>query len=137
MSNPSAGLDDLWVQSALICEQVILPADQIPTLVRVIDSILVQPVPNPDAPSPTVPPDRMPPVEFPLTLVLVLRSAKPRSGQITIVANTPDGGHYTVTSTPARFNGSPATYRVNIRATFIFTLPGQYWFDVMFEERVV
>jgi hypothetical protein len=125
-----------WVQSALICEQVIVPADGVSTIVRALDTLAVTLQQPPDV-SPLPPPDRMPPVEYPLTLALVLRSTSSLQGELSISVATPDGGRYQMMSHAIVFGGTPPAYRVNVQAKIVFGLPGLYWFDVEFAGHLL
>lgn len=129
--------DGPWVQSALICEQIIVPPDGVPTIVRVLDRLSVTLQPLPSSSPPAVPPDRMPPVEFPLTLTLILRSTRSLQGELSIDVTTPDGGRYLMMARTAVFSGTPPAFRGNIQANIIFGLSGLYWFDVTFGGQLL
>ena len=118
-----------FVQVACACEKVLREHDNVPSLIRVIDTYTL------DQP-------KVPPPGFKPTLALVLFVAL-KSGdvvgeyEIGLRLTKPDGAMNPVGKRSARFGGGESG--VNIQVGFELESPtsGLYWFDVLWGDEVL
>ena len=121
-----------WVQFACFCEKVILDKEDVFTLVRVVDQIIL------DIAGPA-PPDHMPPLDVPpIKLALCLKSGDAR-GRVTlrIDLSSPNGevkrGQELSLNLEGEHRGQAVVTDIRLRLQY----EGVYWFDVWCDEQLL
>ncbi|MEO7270387.1 MAG: hypothetical protein ABIX28_05585 [Vicinamibacterales bacterium] len=118
-----------FVQTACVCEKVLVESDGVPSLIRIVDTYTVEL------------PMELPPGYKTATDLTVFVSLK--SGdvvgehEIGLRLNGPDGKARPVRRWPVRLNGQE--HGANVRIAFTLTSPeyGLYWFDVLWGDEVL
>ncbi|MDO8751316.1 MAG: hypothetical protein Q7K03_09280 [Dehalococcoidia bacterium] len=120
-----------FVQVAAFCDRVLREADGVLSLIRVVDVI------NHTATGPNAPID-MPPVNYPLTLVLSLKSGKAKGRhEVTITPEMPSGETMPVASVSVRLEGEGKGYNIITQLNMQFKLEGLYWFIIRFDGELL
>lgn len=112
-----------WVQAACVCEKVLIEADSVPSLIRIVDTYSLQ-VPQS--------------VGVDLTAFVALRSGKVVGEfEVGMQLTDPEGTKTPVRTWPVVFNGEE--HGANLKMNFLLTNPniGLYWFDVLWRNEVL
>ncbi len=120
-----------YVTQALFCERVLREVDGVMSVIRVIDRIThTERGPNP--------PSDMPEVNYPLTLVISLKSGRARGRhQITIVPEQPSGETLQPISVSINFEGEGRGANIVTGINLPFRIEGLYWFNVSCDENLL
>jgi len=117
-----------YVQVAAFCERVLTEANQVLSLVRVID-IVTHTERRPDAPK------EMPEVHYPLTLVLMLKSGRARGRhEVTIKPELPSGEFLPPFTLTVQLEGEGRGVNLVSQIDIPYKLEGLYWFNIYFDE---
>ena len=117
------------VQVACICEKVLIEPDNVPTLVRVVDTFVLQPQP---ASPPGVP------IGVQLTIFVSLKSGEVVGDfEVGVRVNSPEGKDRPLSRWPVEFKGGE--HGANLKIDFVLTnpTPGLYWFDVLWDDEIL
>jgi hypothetical protein len=118
------------VQIACICEKVLIEPDNVPTLVRVVDTITMQP-PR-DVPSPATP------TGVQLTIFVALKSGDVAGDfEVGLRLKSPEGKDHPLRKWPVELRGGE--HGANLRVDFLLQDPqfGLYWFDVLWGDETL
>jgi hypothetical protein len=119
------------VQVACACEKVLREHDDVPTLVRIVDTYTIDPPPAPPAGVPVS-------YVLPLTIFLSLKSGDVVGDHAIGVRLTyPSGKSSDVREWPVSFGGGE--HGAHVQIAFALQMPevGLYWFDVLWGEDVL
>lgn len=117
------------VQVACICEKVLIEPDNVPTLVRVVDTFMLESQP---APPPGVP------TGVPLTIFVSLKSGEVVGDfEVGFRLSSPEGKDNPIRKWPVEFKGGE--HGANLKIDFVLTNPtfGLYWFDVLWGDEIL
>jgi hypothetical protein len=118
-----------FVQIACICEKVLVEPDNVPTLIRVVDTYFLDLLEN-------APPGIQ--VGLPLTAFVSLKSGDVVGEfEVGLQLTAPDSEERPIRMWPVEFRG--AENGVNMKVAFTLANPklGLYWFDVLWGEEVL
>ena len=120
-----------YIQAALICEKVIEDKEGVLTLVRVIDRVTHSLI-GPGAP------EKMPPINYPLSLVVMLKSGPARGTYpLRVDLEHPNAERQPGAIFPVHLEGEERGQNLILNMTVLFKEPGLYWFDVYFEDNLL
>ena len=119
------------LQTAVFCEMVIEDKNQVLSLIRIIDRIVVE-ASGPNAP------EEMPAVPHQMTAVLSFKSGSARGRtQLRLVMEKPDTDSKEIWSSSMHAESPDRGQNFVFRFPAIFDLEGVYWFHVYVEDDVV
>lgn len=119
-----------YVAIAVFCERMLHERDNVVSLIRVIDRVIMSV--SADAP------EEMPPFQTTLTLVLSFKAGFARGKyRVTVRPNAPSGEILPEVSMPALFEGDERGVQHQIGLTMHFKEEGLYWFDVLIEDAII
>jgi hypothetical protein len=119
-----------WVQIACVCEKVLIEPDNVASLIRIVDTYLI------DTPPPELPTDFK--VGMELTAFISLKSGDVvGESEIGLRLITPDDDQHPFRMWPVEFRGGESG--VNLKIGFGLATPkfGLYWFDVLWKDEVL
>lgn len=129
MSNPRP-----FVAAAIACEQVLVSEDKVPSLIRLVDILSLDPIPG-------LPKGAIAAVR--LTLFVALRSLEITGDHnVHLVLHTPSGKPRNLPPAVAHFR-SPDAKEESVGANLILKLDlpveefGRYWFDIQWEGETL
>ena len=116
------------VQAACVCERVIVEPDNVPSLIRVVDTYFLSPIP----------PNLGVPAAVELTLFICLRSGDVRGEFEVAIRFVPPDNKTSIRRWAVDF-GEGAENGVNLRIAFLLQEPKLelYWFDLLWGEEVL
>lgn len=123
-----------WVQLACICENVLIEPDNVPSLIRVVDTYTLPFAP--DAPPLDVPVGV--PVGVQLTAFVSLKSGGAVGDfEVGLRLTAPDNTEQPARKWPVELRGGE--HGANLKITFALQNPklGLYWFDVLWDDDVL
>lgn len=117
------------VQVACICEKVLREPDNVASLIRIVDTFQVEPLPEP---LPTGLKGALP-----LTIFIQLRSGEVEGEHAIALRLLRPDGRTNTRSWTLRFNGGE--HGANLQIAFMLETPefGLYWFDVMWGDETL
>jgi Family of unknown function (DUF6941) len=120
-----------FLAAALFCEKVLQERDGVNTLVRIVDRLITQAI-GVDAP------ERMPPFQASLTLFISLKAGFARgSYSVNIRVTNPLGRTNDLATLPVLLEGEDRGAALVGVMQLQLEEPGLYWFDVLFERRLL
>lgn len=120
-----------YIQLAAFCERVLHENDGVLSLIRVVD-VVTHTGYGPEAP------DVMPQFNYPLTLVLSLKSGKARGrNQISITPEQPSGEALETVSLSVLMEGEGKGQNIISRMDIPFSQEGLHWFTVRFNGELL
>ena len=129
MSNLAGGP---YVQAALFCERVLSEKDNVLSLIRIVDRLVLT-VAGPSAP------EQMPPSPVNCQAVIMLKTGSlSGSYQLRLSPTTPSGKELPSVSTRILLaGGEDGGTNLIFNVQFIANEEGVYWFDVIFEDQLL
>ena len=115
------------VQVACVCEKVLIEPDNVPTLVRVVDTLMLQPAPPSAVPT-----------NLQLTLFVSLKSGETVGDfEVGFRLNPPEGKDSQIRKWPVEFKGGE--HGAHLKIDFVLANPslGLYWFDVLWGDEIL
>ena len=120
-----------YIQMAGLCEQVIEDKTGVLSLIRVIDTI-THTAAGPDAPT------EMPPVNYPMKMVIMLKSGRARGRhELKIIPEMPSGEVKPPLIRSIQMEGEERGVNRIINMLFTFTMEGLYWFNVYLDDSLL
>ena len=120
-----------YIQAAALCEQVIEERSGVLSLIRIIDTI-VHTEARPDAPA------EMPLVNYPLKLVLMLKSGRARGRhEFKVFPELPSGEVKSPFMQSVQMEGEERGANTVISLMFSGAMEGLYWFNVHFDDTLL
>lgn len=120
------------MQVACICEKVLREPDSVPSLIRIVDTYMVEPLPA------ELPPSVKP--ALPLTIFVGLKSGEVLGEHtIGLRLTKPDGSLGPIREWPMMFERGEGEHGVNLQIGFALQVEdfGVYWFDVLWAGEVL
>lgn len=119
-----------YVQAALVCEKVLNDADNVVSLIRVVDRIFVQA-------AGTDPPAEMPAQQLDLSIFVMLKSGEARGRYaLKIRPEIPGGEQGQALEVQLHLEGEDRGVNVNLDLKGLpLTREGLWWFDVLFGDN--
>jgi len=112
-----------FVQAACICEKVLIEPDNVPTLVRVVDTFTLS---VPSAVPPTV------------TIFVSLKSGDVVGEfEVGLRLRSPDGEDHPPRKWPVELRGGEHGANLKIDVALAEPQPGLYWFDVLWGDEIL
>lgn len=130
MSASSASKAKPYVQVACICEKVLIEPDNVASLIRIVDTYFLSPMPDPLPPGLNI--------GHELMVFISLKSGDVVGDfEVGLRLTEPDGTERPVRTWPVEFRG--VENGVNAKIGFALQNPkfGLYWIDVMWEDEVL
>ena len=120
-----------YLTAALICEKVLQEKDDVASIIRIVDRIVV-------TANASNSPEVMPTTTINLNILISLKSGKAR-GRHTVRLRTeaPSGLKLPDQLLPVLFEGEDRGANLIINANMAVDQEGVYWFDVFLEERLL
>jgi hypothetical protein len=126
-----------YVQAACVCEKVLIEPDNVPSLIRIVDTVTI----DVKAIGPgTPPPGLLEKLDLPVILTAFVSL---KSGDVVgeydvgLRLNAPDGTPPPVRKWPVVLNGGEHGANVRIEFRLPSAKPGLYWFDVLWGDEVL
>lgn len=120
-----------FLSAAVFCEKVLQEKDGVCTLVRMVDRLISQA-------TGVNPPEKMPQLQANLTLFIALKSGFARgSYSVHVRVTNPLGRPSDVATLPVLLEGEDRGANLIGQMQIQLDEPGLYWFDVLFERRLL
>ena len=130
MEKPSASTPKPFVQIACVCEKVLIEPDNVPSLIRVVDTYMLE-LPATDPPLGIK-------IAASLTAFISLKSGDVIGDfEVGLRLNAPDGKEHPTRTWPAEFRGAENGVNMKIAFTLQDVKFGLYWFDVLWGDEVL
>ena len=121
-----------YLQAALFCEQVLDEKDNVKSVIRIVDRLVVQAT-GPDAPG------QMPEIRHQLVGLLSFKSGEaigPVPIKVTITSPSGLTSQIPVWHGTVNFEGGTRGYNLTMRIQTLFKNQGPYWFNVYVGDRL-
>jgi hypothetical protein len=120
-----------FLATAVACEKVLQEQDGVLSIIRVIDRVFHSKS-GPDVPS------EMEPFAYNFVLLITLKAGEARGRYtVTIRPEAPSGEQQQANSIPVLLEGEERGANLIVNMAFSFTMEGLWWFDVLFEDRLL
>ncbi|MFC2069748.1 DUF6941 family protein [Chloroflexota bacterium] len=120
-----------YVQIAAFCERLLREGDGVLSLIRIVDRITHTEY-GPNAPH------DMPEIQYPLTLVLTLKSGTARGRHdITITPEQPSGETLRPFTQSIMMEGENKGANMVMPINMPYKFEGLYWFNIMFDDQIM
>jgi uncharacterized protein DUF6941 len=120
-----------FLAAAVFCEKVLQEKDGVNTLVRIVDRLITQA-------TGANPPERMPALQANLTLFVSLKAGfASGSYAVHIRVTNPNGRSSDLATLPVLLEGEDRGANLVGAMQLQLDEPGLYWFDVLFERRLL
>lgn len=118
-----------YIQTACICEKVLLEQDGVLSAIRIIDRTIVNVPAN-------LPPEAIPPLQLSHTLLICLKSGEARgSFSLHLSVEQPSGIRMPEQILPVFLEGEDRGVNLVIPMQLQLQQPGLYWFDLRLEDE--
>jgi len=120
-----------YVAVACVCEQVLIEPDNVASIIRIVDTYTLDPLPVPPAGVKLQP-------HVPLNAFVSIKSGDVRGAhEVGLLLRKPDGKTGPLQKWPVELRGGE--HGANLRIKFVIPDPamGLYWFDVLWEDEVL
>jgi hypothetical protein len=120
-----------YLKSAVFCEKVLREADNVISLIRIVDRVTLT------ATGPSAP-DTMPKTPYNITAVIALTSGQSRGRhEIKIEPEEPSGLRKPPFLATVQMEGEDRSANVIVNMHFTFEMEGLYWFHVYFDNDLL
>ncbi len=120
-----------YLKSAVFCEKILKEADNVMSLIRVVDRVTIT------ATGPSAP-DTMPKTPYNITAVIALTSGQSRGRhEIKIETEEPSGLKKPPFLVTVQMEGEDRSANVVVNMHFTFETEGLYWFHVYFDNTLL
>lgn len=128
-----------YLSMAVLCEKVLQEASGVPSIIRVVDRVLITMPPPPVIISATLPAPEQPDPQINLTIALMFKAGKFRGDRnLTVRLTAPSGLRHPETTLPLLFEGDDDR-GINVFLPFVLVAHelGIYWFDLDLGEELI
>lgn len=124
MGNPKP-----YLQTACVCEKILIEPDQVPSIIRIVGKFIVTPQ--------TIQPADIP-IGFPVSLFISLKGGEFKGkGKVNIFSTRPDGSEGPKSQNEVEFTTPLTTAQIKAEFHVISPQNGIYWFSVLWNEELL